>query len=180
MSIWKWLGGGSDDAGGSGARDESDIVRKIVDRLNDLPVERARYVAMFAFLLSRAANADLSISDDETREMERIVAEDGGLPEEQAVIVVQMAKTQNLLFGGTDNFRVAKEFRAIADHEQKIGLIRCLFAVSAADDSISTVESTVIRQIADEIGLEHAEFADVRSEFRDQLAVLKTKKPEEG
>ncbi|NIM63068.1 MAG: hypothetical protein GTO30_15925, partial [Acidobacteria bacterium] len=61
-------------------------------------------------MLSRVAHADLDISDDETRAMEELVIETGGLPEEQAIIVVQMAKTQNLLFGGTENYLVAKEF----------------------------------------------------------------------
>jgi uncharacterized tellurite resistance protein B-like protein len=175
MSIWKILGIGAEGAVGNADSAERDTVRKIVDELAHLPLERARYIAMFAFILSRVANADLTISDEETRAMERIVVERGGLPEEQAILVVHMAKTQNLLFGGTDNFSVTREFGKIANHEEKIALLRCLFAVSAADDSISTVESSVIRQITDELGLDHAQFAELRSEFRDQLAVLKPK-----
>jgi uncharacterized tellurite resistance protein B-like protein len=105
--------------------------------------------------------------------MERLVIEKGGLPEEQAMIVVQMAKTQNLLFGGTDNFSVTKEFKKLSSREQKLALLRCLFAVSAADESISTVESNEIRQISEELGLDRSEFTELRSEFRDHLAVLK-------
>jgi len=174
MSIWKLLGMKTVDPVAGSRSAESDTVRKIVDRLGGLPPDRARYIAMFAFLLSRVANADLSISQEETHAMERIVAEKGGLPEEQAVIVVHMAKTENLLFGGTDNFSVAKEFQQVADREQRIALMRCLFAVSAADHSISTVESNVIRQIGDELGLEHSDFVRLRTEFREHLAVLRS------
>jgi uncharacterized tellurite resistance protein B-like protein len=177
MSILRLLGFGE-------ARPESaaerDTVRKIVDELDHLPPDRARYVATFAFILSRVAHADLEISDHETREMERIVMEDGGLPEGQAMIVVQMAKTQSLLFGGTDNFSVTKEFAKISDRSQRIALLRCLFSVSAADGSISEVESHVIRQVADEIGLDRSDFAELRSEFRDRLSVLRPDPPPSG
>ena len=84
-----------------------------------------------------------------------------------------MAKSQNLLFGGTENYLVTRELNRIASREQKLALLDCLFAVSAADESISTVEDNVIRQIAAELRLEHREFIEVRSRFRDHLAVLK-------
>ncbi len=105
--------------------------------------------------------------------MARIVMDHGELSEEQAVIVVQMAKSQNLLFGGTENFLVTREMSRIATRAQKLALLDCLFAVSAADDSISTAEDNVIRQIATELLLEHADFISVRSRYRDHLAVLK-------
>jgi len=109
--------------------------------------------------------------------MRRIVAERGQLPEEQAIIVVQMAKTQNLLFGGTENFLVTREFKKIASRDQKIALLHCLFAVSAADQSVSSAEDGVIRQIADELRLEHSDFIAVRRDYRDYLAVLKKPEP---
>jgi uncharacterized tellurite resistance protein B-like protein len=173
MSILKMLGFGPSETERAATAAEQDTVRKIVDELDHLPPDRARFVATFAFILSRVAHADSNISQDETRSMERLVVEKGGLPEEQAMIVVQMAKTQNLLFGGTDNFSVTKEFKKLSNREQKLSLLRCLFAVSAADDSISTVESNEIRQIAEELGLDRGDFTELRSEFREHLAVLK-------
>ena len=174
MSILKSLFGFGDvtEAGGSEPA-EVTTVRKIVAELDHLDPDRAIYIASFAFILSRVAHADMSISEDETGEMERIVAELGGLPKEQAIIVVQMAKTQNLLFGGTENFPVTKEFNRTATAEQKKQLLHCLFAVSAADDSISSSEDKVIRQIAEELLLEHRDFIAARSHFREYLAVLK-------
>jgi uncharacterized tellurite resistance protein B-like protein len=109
--------------------------------------------------------------------MERIVSKHGRLPEEQAVIVVQMAKTRSALFGGTENYPVTREMRRIASREQKLALIDCLFAVSAADESISTVEDGVVRQIATELGLEHRDFVAVRARYRDRLAVLRRSSP---
>ncbi len=152
---------------------ETETVRKIVEELDHLDPERARFIASFAYILSRVAHADLSISPEEQRAMERIVVEQGGLPEEQAVIVVQVSKTQNLLFGGTENYLVTREFNRIATRDQKRALLECLFAVSAADLSITTVEDNVVRQIADELMLDHADFIEIRSRFREHLEVLK-------
>ncbi len=95
------------------------------------------------------------------------------LPEEQAVLVVQIAKSQNILFGGTENYLVSREFNSITSHAEKMVLLDCLFAVAAASESIATIEDNEISQIADELRIEHRDFISVRSKYRDHLAVLK-------
>lgn len=152
---------------------ETDTVRKIVHQLDQLPPEQARYIAAFAYILSRVARADMNISPEETAEMERRVMAVGALPEEQAILVVQMAKTQATLFGGTENFLVTKEFNDMANYEQKLALLRCLFAVAAADQSITPVEDREIRLINDELQLRHDDFIAARLEYRQYLSVLK-------
>lgn len=161
--------------GGPGA--ETDTVRKIVEALDRLEPELARRLAAFAYVLSRVARADLKVTPEETRAMERIVAEHGGLTEDQAIIVVQIAKHQNLLFGGTEDFLVTREFNKNSTREQKLALLDCLFSVAAAEDLISTTEDNEIRQIAKELGLSHQEFISVRSRYRDHLSFLKTNPP---
>jgi uncharacterized tellurite resistance protein B-like protein len=172
MSILKMLGFAVEDHGGHEAG-ETETVRKIVGRLEALPPERARFVAAFAYTLSRVAQADLVISPEETAKMEEIVQEVGGLPEEQAVLAVQIAKSQARLFGGTENFLVTREFKAISTREQRERLLDCLFAVSAADDSISSVEETQIRQIASELDFTHREFVDARAAWSDKREILR-------
>ena len=78
------------------------------------------------------------------------------------------------IFGGTENFLVSREFNSIASHEEKMGLLDCLYAVASADHSISTVEDNEISQIADELRIEHRDFISIRSKYRDKLAVLKS------
>jgi uncharacterized tellurite resistance protein B-like protein len=135
--------------------------------------EQARYIAAFAYILSRVARADMNISPEEVAEMERRVMSVGGMPEDQAVLVVQIAKTQATLFGGTENFLVTREFDQMATREQKLALLRCLFAVAAADNEISTVEDREIRLINDELQLTHMDFINARLEFKKYLTVLK-------
>ena len=158
----------------AGAAD-TETVRKIVDSLDALDPERARYLAAFAYILSRVARADLAISAEESRAMERIVAGHGNLPEEQAIIVMQIAKYQNLLFGATENFLVTREFAKISTEEQKLALLDCLFSVAAAENLITSAEDNEIRKVAREVGLEHHDFIAVRSRHKEWLAVLQRK-----
>src|SRR6266566_4764959 len=65
-----------------GSAGDTETVRKIVEKLDRMEPERARYIAAFAFLLSRVARADLHISEEETRAMEQLVVEHGESPQE--------------------------------------------------------------------------------------------------
>jgi len=110
--------------------------------------------------------------------MERIVLTEGGLPEELAPIVVQMAKSQNLLFGATENYLVTREFERMATREQKLAVLDCLFAVAAADNNITSDEDYVVKQISEELRLPHSDYIAARLRFKEYLAVLKLGTPE--
>ncbi|MEE9562500.1 MAG: TerB family tellurite resistance protein [Thermoanaerobaculia bacterium] len=167
------------DLFGLGAKAETDreqgteTVRKIVAELAALEPEKARYIAAFAYIMGRVAHADRQISSEETRAMEEIVRKLAHLPEAQAVLVVEIAKSQNRLFGGTENFLVTREFTDISTPDQRQELLDCLFAVSAADESISSVEEAQIRQIASELGFSHREYVEARSVYSRHREVLK-------
>ena len=172
MSILKFLGINPDQPGHA-ASAQTETVRKIIQKLDQLPEEQARYIAAFAFLLSRAAHADLNISDEETAVMERIIMQQSGLPEELALVVVQMAKTQNQLFGSTEDYLVTREFERMASREQKLALLDCLFAVAAADEIITSEEDNVVKQIASELKLSHDDYIAARVRYKQFLAVFK-------
>lgn len=174
MSIWKLFRVDVQDESRLSSTDETESVRRIIAALDEMELERARFIAAFAYILSRVARSDQEISTEETRLMERIVAEQGHLPEEQAIIVVQIAKTQSLLFGGIEDYVVTRAFNRTATKEQKLALLNCLFAVSAANRSISAQEDSALRQIARELKLRHSEFIEVRLRYRDHLDVLKS------
>ena len=176
MSIFDFLGVKKSDAAAASGT-VSDTVRKITDQLNRMEPGKAKYIASFAYLLGRVANADLTISRQETREMERIIQDVAGLPEEQAILVVQIAQAQHALFGSTENFTVTQEFNAVATRAQKLALLKCLFAVSSSDLSISTVEDNEVRKVSRELRLDHSDFIAARSSYRDYLEVLK-KRPD--
>ena len=175
MSIWKFLGldRAPEDRSGASFASSAEAMRGVVDRLEGLDPERARYIARFAYVLGRVAHADLDVSEAETRAMEREVRTLGGLDEDEAVLVVEIAKSQHRHFGSTDSYSITREFARESTAEQKRELVQCLFAVSAADQDVSGAEESEIRRIVKELDLAHEDFIAARSRYREYVAVLR-------
>jgi uncharacterized tellurite resistance protein B-like protein len=152
---------------------ETETVRRISAELDALPRRDAELLAAFAYVLTRVALADRNISEEEAREMERVVQEFGGLPPDRAGLVMRLATVAAEEQGGTENYLVTRQFRELATREERIGMVRCLFAVAAADHEISEVENQQIVQAAAELGLSRQEVIAIRQAFRDKLAVLR-------
>lgn len=132
-------------------RAEPSALRELIDSLDALEAEQGRQIARFAYLLGRVALADRQASDEETGTMERLVAEQAGLSPDQATVVVGLAKNSNRLFGGTADFEVARDFSGAASYDEKLALARCLFAVAAADQTISLLEESEIHRILNQL-----------------------------
>lgn len=171
MNIVEWLFGNRSEE--SAARGDTETVRRIVAELDRIEPARARYLAAFAYVLSRVAGADLQVSDAETERIVEIVRREGRLPEGQALLIVEIAKSQNRLFGGTENFLVTREFRKIVTDDQRRELLDCLFAVSAADERVSGEEEQQIWQIANELGFPRDEYVAARMAYSDKRTVLR-------
>jgi uncharacterized tellurite resistance protein B-like protein len=155
------------------AAGDTHTVRKVVEALDQMDPEKARFIAAFGYILGRVAHADSHISAEETRAMERLLAYHlPELTEAQALVIVQTAKMHNQLFGATENFLVTREFARISTRQQKLELLDCLFAVSAEEDDISRAEDNEVHQIASELGLEHREYIAARSAWKGKLKLL--------
>lgn len=151
---------------------EAEVIRRISAQLDAMPEDRARYLAGFAYILSRAALADMDADSAETTEMERIVVEAGGIPEAEAVLVVEMAKTQSRLYGATEDYIITRDWSSRATTDQKKALLRACYKVGAASGLISAEENATLGQIAKEMGLDADEERSVRAEFYEDLAVV--------
>ncbi|MEA2621322.1 MAG: hypothetical protein QOH61_232 [Chloroflexota bacterium] len=151
---------------------ETAALRRIVAQLDALPAEQRRYVAGFAYVLSRVANADLDISPGEVALMERTVMDVAGLPEAQAVLVVQIARHHAELYGGTDDYVLTREFGQFATPEQRESLLRCCFTIAAADRTINAQESAELDELGRELGFADQEVRQLRAEFKDQLGAV--------
>jgi uncharacterized tellurite resistance protein B-like protein len=168
MSLWKWLG-----LKGHEADEPDDGLQEIEKALAGMDPEHARYIACFAYILTRAARADHEVTDAEMAEMQRLVAERGGISPDEAHLVVGIARAHGHRVGGTEDFLVTREFNLIANRDQKLALLDCLFAVSSTDQSIVTAEDNEIRRIANELKLEHGDYISIRSKHLHNLNVLR-------
>jgi uncharacterized tellurite resistance protein B-like protein len=155
---------------GDSERGETETVRRIAGQLERLPTDKAKYLASFAYVLARIAHADLEIDESELAEMERIVKTLAHLSDPEAALVVQIAKSQAQHLGGTENYVVTREFRQNTSKEQRGELLECVYAVAAADGSITGDEQAEILAIAEELGFTRPEANALRSAYRDKLS----------
>ena len=151
---------------------DTETVRRIAGQLDALPVDRARYLAAFAYILMRAAAADMDISEVEARAIEKLVQEYGGLPEAQAVLVTQIARNQSLLYGSTEDYLVTRQFHDLASDEERLALLRCCYLVGAADETITAEESDTLQQIAKELDVDRDAVNVIRDEFAPKLSAI--------
>ena len=154
----------------SDAAGETATVRRIVARLEAMPPERARLIAAAAYTLARAAHADLDISDAETAAIERELQRDGALDEATAVLVAQMAKLQAKTVGGTEDYVVTREFKALASEAQRLDVMRACFAIGAVNGTISAEETAVLNQIAGQLDIDAPALNAIRAEHHEQLS----------
>jgi len=154
--------------GGPSAPDATPL-RDLIETLDRLEPARARHLARFAYLLGRVAHADRHVSADETRAMEALVVREGQLSADQATVVVGLAKTSNLLFGGTADFQVAQEFSESAHYEEKLALGRCLFSVASSDHQISMPEEAEIHRILNQLRILPDDLIKLRVEHGEYL-----------
>ena len=151
---------------------ETATIRRIVGQLEQLPAEQRLYLAGFAYVLGRAANADMTITAEETEVMENAVRDVGGLPHAHAILVVQIAKNQAELYGGTEDYLVTREFTSRATADQRRAVMESCFAVAASDHAISAEEYAELTEIGTELGLNRDELNEIRRRYSDQLTAI--------
>lgn len=162
------------------SQSDTESIRRIAAELDALPIDERRYIAAFAYVLARAAHADLEISRAELDHMEQAVIEVGGVRSAQAVLVVEMARNMAELYGATDDYVVTRAFAENSTRDQRENLLRTAFAVGAADDTITAAESAELNQIGKELGFRADEVDSIRDEFRDQLAAIQAMRRARG
>jgi uncharacterized tellurite resistance protein B-like protein len=148
---------------------ETRSVRRIAAELDRLGPEKSRFLAAFAYVLARVAQADLEVEAAEVAAMEGIVADLGSLQAAEARLVVELAREQSGALGATENYLVTREFRRHSSREERAQLVECLFAVAAADGGISGKESDEVLTIAEELGFSRPEALGMRSLWREHL-----------
>jgi uncharacterized tellurite resistance protein B-like protein len=173
MSLWRWLG-----VADPKPVEHENRLKEIESELASLGPERARYLACFAYILTRPARADHEITDGEASRMQRIIAERTGVTGDQAATIVRVAREAARQSGGTEDYLVTREFERLASREEKLQLLDALFAISAADTSILTVEDNEVRRVASELKLEHADYITVRRKHLEHLEVFRRGSPD--
>ena len=148
MTLWKrWWKLGSEDE----ATDEAP--ESIRGSIEGLKPRHARYLSAYAAVLARIAYADRDVSLDEAAVMTRILQDVDDIPANDAELIAAIALGGARQLGDEEGREAARTLGKVATRAQRLGLLRCLYAVASAHRGISAAESAKIVEISRELAL---------------------------
>lgn len=166
MSLFRFLGL---EKYAAGNHEEPESLIEIGKSLESLPPEEARLIAAFAYLLARVAGADLRTDPEERESMAQRLEEFGGLNAILARRLVEVAILAADKHSASDDRLVARAFRDMTGLGERLQLLRCLYAIAAADETITTVEDNEIFEIAAAMSVDRDEVVALRTEWKEFL-----------
>lgn len=170
MSLLRFLGLGETDAA---RENEPASLVEIGRELESLPPDEARFVAAFAYILARVAAADLTTDDVEKSSMVGHLQAFAEVGADRAPLLAEAAVRATAAHSPSDDHLVTRAFRDMSSDVERIRLLRCLYAVAAADEHISTVEDNEIFEVAAALGVARPDVVAVRSAFKQYLGTLR-------
>ncbi|MEW6057514.1 MAG: TerB family tellurite resistance protein [Bdellovibrionota bacterium] len=147
-------------------------LEKLTVAMSHLPEKEAIYLAGFALLLARVAHLDFKISDDERQRIQHVLLSISGLSEDHAALVTNLAIERTELHS-LESHIIFRRLNETLSVDRKKDLIRGLLRVASVED-ITEHESDEIGFIAKALNLSRQIFLELRSEFRDHIAILKS------
>jgi len=121
--------------------------------LEGLQPRHARYLSAYAAVLARIAYSDREVTPDEAAVMNRIIQDVDDVPSVDAELIVAIAVASARQIGEEEGREAAELIGRFGTRAQRLGLLRCLFAVAAAHNGVSAQEFAKIEQIGRELGL---------------------------
>jgi uncharacterized tellurite resistance protein B-like protein len=149
------------------------LYAKLHARLGDLGAERVEYLTAFAGLLARAAFGDSHVTAAEEQAMVDCLRDRAGLSAVEAELVADIAREAAESLYGVEDYLLTRAFLEQATDADKQILLDCLYTVVSADGTIPSAEDDEIKRIAKAILVPHAKVLEIRSRYRDHLAVLR-------
>ncbi len=147
-------------------------MQSLLAQLDDLELDRARYLASFAYVMSRVAAADRVIEATEIELMRSTLIEEGELPAHQAELVVELATTLARDTGGSQDYVVTRRLAELTPREDRQRILDCAIRVAAADQRIDGHEEKELRAIAKQLGFSDTRFLESLNRYRDLRSVF--------
>lgn len=121
-----------------------------------IPADEARKLALAGGILATLAHLEAGVDDAERERIVGALEHGWGISHERAVLVAEAAIEEGKT--NLDPFVLTYAYAQSASVEERVRFLDALFAVAAADGTISSEESAAISRIANAIRLEQRHF----------------------
>ncbi|SME94659.1 TerB family tellurite resistance protein [Pseudobacteriovorax antillogorgiicola] len=138
------------------------MIKKLRDLLHDLlnendefPQEDEKRLAIYG-ILYEAARSDYNVAPEEEAKIKEVMLRYFSLNEDDYTRIQKEAEQLHLNSPGM--FKITREVRNHLDRDERLNLLDELWEIAFADGVIDPQETSILRRLADLLGLEHGEF----------------------
>ncbi|RMG41268.1 MAG: TerB family tellurite resistance protein [Candidatus Dadabacteria bacterium] len=149
------------------------LFTRLSELLSGLSEREVAVITGISGLLGQVAYADLEISDKEICKIKSVLQSNLGLDEQHAELVVTVTKELTRELAGIEDFRYTRLINEHCTKDEKMQLLKALFEIASADDSISSDEDLAIGNIARDLLLTREDFISARADYTRFLDVIK-------
>ena len=136
----------------------------IVPRLSDADI---RKLSLAGGMMALVARINPQLTEQEQAAMRFTLQQTWHLNNEQAAFLVDVAVSQQP--ADLDGYRLADGFAAVSDYDERAQLVDSLFAVAAADGTLSNDEIETIRTLANTMVVTHERFIEAKLKVTGSL-----------
>ena len=122
------------------------------------------YELATAALLSEIMNADHEVTEDERKAYQRQLKKHVNIDDEALALLLE--KGNETSENAIDVIQFTKVVNEHCSSEEKANIIRSLWAVAYADNTLAPLEESTIRQIADLLYVPHSQFIKTKLEVK--------------
>ena len=135
--------------------------------------KKLQTMACISGLMARVAWCDLDIHGQEVEHMKKSLGHWMELPQEDidAIVTVSLEHTQDL--AGVESYKYTEFLAERFDQGERFGLLKALFALTAADGTVAEREAEEIRIVCKGLLLESKHFLAARATVLDFLGSLR-------
>ena len=149
------------------------LQKKLEKIFPEIPEKEMIKITCLAGLLARVAFIDFEVHHGEVEAMKKSISEWTDLEEKEIEVIVTIAIEEIKELSGIQNHKYCHPLNDILNNEEKLNVLKMLFAIAAGDDTVSEQESEEIRLICKGLLLEHPHFVAAKSTVYEKLGALK-------
>ncbi|HEX9619257.1 MAG TPA: TerB family tellurite resistance protein [Polyangiaceae bacterium] len=167
----RWLKRASESPALEGA---AELEREVAAHMSGADAESIRVVTAMAGLLGAVAYADRNYSQDEEHRVRAELDRVQGLPSRGVEAVCAVLREHVLELSTVQIPRYCRLLRELGDRELRLEVLASLVDLAAADGSISSAETNLLRQVTTALGLDQGDYNAAQARHRESLDVLRS------
>ncbi|MBN2804056.1 MAG: TerB family tellurite resistance protein [Deltaproteobacteria bacterium] len=135
--------------------------------------EYAKFITGYAGILGRVAYADNVITDEELKEIESVLLLKSKLSKDETASIIELITKHKVEILTIEEHFYTRMINEVCTKDKKLDLIKNMFEIAAADNTICTLEENLIYQTATAINISKKELTEIKREFSKYLGTLK-------